>query len=48
MSKFFERKFHCFSKFLFNSENEVTVNPMVTGFREQLDSDDEQHQQPIM
>lgn len=31
-----------------NSENEISVNPMVKGFREQLDSDDEQHQQPVM
>jgi hypothetical protein len=33
---------------LFNSENEFSVNPMVKGFREQLDSDDEQHQEPTM
>lgn len=32
----------------FYSENELTVNPMVKGFREQLDSDDEQNHQPIM
>jgi len=31
-----------------DDENELTVNPMVKGFREQLDSDDEQHQQPII
>ncbi|CAF0992808.1 unnamed protein product [Rotaria sp. Silwood1] len=30
-----------------DDENEFTVNPMVKGFREQLDSDDEQHQPPI-
>ncbi|CAF4172804.1 unnamed protein product, partial [Rotaria magnacalcarata] len=30
---------------IFNSENEFIVNPMVKGFREQLDSDDEQQQQ---
>jgi hypothetical protein len=48
MSKLFILKH--FPKFLlsFNSENEVTVNPMVKGFREQLDSDDEQNQQPVM
>ena len=27
------------------SETEATINPMVKGFREQLDSDDEQHHQ---
>jgi len=31
-----------------DDENELTINPMVKGFREQLDSDDEQHQQPII
>ncbi|CAF0725265.1 unnamed protein product [Rotaria sordida] len=31
-----------------DDENESTVNPMVKGFCEQLDSDDEQHQQPII
>ncbi|CAF3489781.1 unnamed protein product [Adineta steineri] len=28
-----------------DDENELSINPMVKGFREQLDSDDEQHQQ---
>ncbi|CAF2972063.1 unnamed protein product [Rotaria sp. Silwood2] len=31
-----------------DDENELTVNPMVKGFREQLDSDDEQHEPPII
>jgi hypothetical protein len=31
-----------------DDENEFSVNPMVKGFREQLDSDDEQHQEPII
>ncbi|CAF1439061.1 unnamed protein product [Adineta ricciae] len=31
-----------------DDENEPAVNPMVKGFREQLDSDDEQHQQPVI
>jgi len=42
-------KLKSFQKVFFsNSESELTVNPMVKGFREQLDSDDEQHPQPIM
>ena len=31
-----------------SSENEMTINPMVKGFREQLDSDDEEHQPVVM
>jgi hypothetical protein len=32
----------------YSSENEITMNPMVKGFREQLDSDDEQNSAVVL